>query len=1424
MADDETTLCLLVEIISCRDLIIRDKRAKSSDPYIKIKLGAKDLHETKPVKKTLNPSFGESQHHAFILDIPAKDLFYHDGLIFKAKDHNRMSSDEDLGLVHVPAMDLYKASAAPMEYSLVAPPDIVKASGGLITTAGTILIQVSPATEAHLKKYGSSSSKKGLLGFVGKIHTQAKSQVHDVMDHIPSPKNVFHSKRGMDGSSRSHRSNHSGGDISVLAEESENGSVKAAILVLPDDVGSASTEQPKKQPKKADDKSNIPAVIEENEPSSSSAAAAPIIDPDCNPELGEELHLSIEIVSCRNLISADKNGFSDPYVKIQMGGNDLHKTKHHKKTLNPDYTEETDNKFAFHCYATDLVELGGLTFKVKDWDRLGSNDDLGIVLVPAKDIYMSSKGDNVEYKLTPPKGHENQDAGSITIRTTQTSAEDHTGEKKNLLDMIKPDIKIPIFSGLKGTVLSETKSAFGIKDKSIEGVGKPVYIEIVGCTNLIAADKNGQSDPYVKVKLGKKDLHETKPVMKTLNPAFSLQENSTFIFEESPEAVKKNAGLTFKVKDWDRVGANDDLGEVIVDHEALYSGTGENLNLKIKPPKGSKEDAGTLTIRCRPATDEDKADLKTSFLKVFSKTLAPSTREFGDLDLSLLVEVVSCWNLPSSALDASDPYVKMSIGSRVIHRTKQIDNTRDPIYTIKQDSVFILNVATKEIKARQGVTISVKDYDLIGKNDDLGQVVVPGDTFLEASGERLEFQLKDHEKDAGFIALRIRPATAYDREFLQSIGGKGDFMGIRSSTTKAMVMEPLGGARTMLKGMVTKTRKDDNGVKKFKIRPCPDPLKPKATEFLSAAQIEKEAFQDSRNWLDIGSGDLGKIFVEIIGCDGLPNKDMDIGNGNKTDAFISLVYEDCHCSTDVVDDCLSPRWLPWMKRAFVFNMMHTSSNLNIGVFDYDPGYAGDHDICGRVSVDLANFLPDTEYILRYPIYEDSVSMDRQAQGVLIVRLRMELLGEKDLIISNLKNIPIPEFYVNVKKGKDYDLVRQTVGGRHDLTSYSTKTIGLYGEELLGYQVAQYYLIDSVISLLLWRGQVPLFGINWPFHSLYFFFTATTLAARPWLWPSFFFFNIAWFLIALQLWRKASANPWHKSKTFLGLSSALISGHSYNGPSNTIEPHQNEKESLAEERVFEERVENAQKAAAEALEERNKLLAEHESMVAEAGDQTMDNDISTKGGGVSLDPLKFVLYPVQMILAKVCNVLRLFKNIMTWDEPYIAFLLTVACMALGLVFLFVPWAFLFRWTSKILAWVVFGPHMKLVDVYYYSKLESLTKDERDKQLKEVFANELKTAQMYASIARIQRENATKLKVVKQHMYGKFITRVPVLRMERFQDFPLHTSTAKPYEPRPMPTPERVSGQHLVGTMIPRIMEHAVENDKVTETKEDEKKKK
>jgi Ca2+-dependent lipid-binding protein len=160
----------------------------------------------------------------------------------------------------------------------------------------------------------------------------------------------------------------------------------------------------------------------------------------------------------------------------------------------------------------------------------------------------------------------------------------------------------------------------------------------------------------------------------------------------------------------------------------------------------------------------------------------------------------------------------VNIGERPIHKTKPVKSTRDPIYTIEHGSVFILDVATKEIQEEGGITFNVKDFDLIGSNDLLGSVVVPADTILEASGERLEVQVKHRGNDAGWLAIRVRPATNYDRNFLECVAGgrtstNKDFLGLESSYKKAM-SPPKGTGKKGLKGLTTRKTKMEHGVKK----------------------------------------------------------------------------------------------------------------------------------------------------------------------------------------------------------------------------------------------------------------------------------------------------------------------------------------------------------------------------------------------------------------------------------------------------------------------------------------------------------------------------------------------------------------------------------------------------------------------------------
>lgn len=204
----------------------------------------------------------------------------------------------------------------------------------------------------------------------------------------------------------------------------------------------------------------------------------------------------------------------------------------------------------------------------------------------------------------------------------------------------------------------------------------------------------------------------------------------------------------------------------------------------------------------------------------------------------------------------------------------------EPVWTIKNGSLFLLHTTAAELfECYDGIKFEVKDYDTVGSSESLGNAIVPPRCLYEADGERMVFPLlpeagRTSVKVTGFIAIRCRHATDHDKEFmvklnrglskisdkdptaLASKGGKNDFKSLLTVNTKKEKSLDDGGVTTKLK--------------KYKVRPHSDPPRKNETKWMTHAQIQDEAAKRSTNWLDAGSGDLGKIYLEIIGCDNLP--------------------------------------------------------------------------------------------------------------------------------------------------------------------------------------------------------------------------------------------------------------------------------------------------------------------------------------------------------------------------------------------------------------------------------------------------------------------------------------------------------------------------------------------------------------------------
>jgi hypothetical protein len=332
------------------------------------------------------------------------------------------------------------------------------------------------------------------------------------------------------------------------------------------------------------------------------------------------------------------------------------------------------------------------------------------------------------------------------------------------------------------------------------------------------------------------------------------------------------------------------------------------------------------------------------------------------------------------------------------------------------------------------------------------------------------------------------------------------------------------------------------------------------------------------------------------------------------------------------------------------------------------------------------------------------------------------------------------------------------------------------------------------------------------HSFNAFVVAIVLVENPQYYPSFCFASIAWVLIAVMGYKRNTPNLWGKCWSYGEILQKLIIGQSRTPP-HDIKPFEGWEGAKADLEMWMKRI-----ADEEAKADRDYIeaqVAEEERLKELEEIGGMDGDISTKvGGGISIDPIRAAIHPYQLILGSICRALRFVKNIIIWEESYFSFWIASGSVVLAVACLFVPWFWIIRWTSRLIVWTIFGPWMKLLDIFYISTLVPESDEERmARDLKEKIEKRLATSEA-ASQARQVRENAAKAKQMKKYMFGKFAMKIPVIKEDRYTDRPLPESSATPYQHKALSLAElamqeagynrtRLTGQNLAGDMIPTV---------------------
>lgn len=793
--------------------------------------------------------------------------------------------------------------------------------------------------------------------------------------------------------------------------------------------------------------------------------------------------------------------------------------------------------------------------------------------------------------------------------------------------------------------------------------------------------------------------------------------------------------------------------------------------------------------------------------------------EQGNETIRLLIEIVSATNLPGRF--SMDPYVVVHLGDKMIHRTSVLVATKNPIWTIKTGSLCLLCVSPDDLIGHgswRAMKFSLLDFNSLAKDEIFGTVYVTVKELLASEGERKAYDINlaedsDSSSNEARLFLRIREATTDDVEFMKDLEKNFGKDGVYSGETLLPMRPPVS---TLLK---FQQKHGEESEILHRVRPFPDPEREEETKWLSSDVLYKESMLSSVNWTEVGSGELGYLYVEILGCSDLPNMDRAI-LGRKTDAFASLVFEDCAVTTDVIGQCLNPRWMPWSRRAFVFNVENPNSDLFIGIFDHDPEPPIDiltpsvvHDPIGRIEVQLSSFDADTVYTLAYPLYfgDEIEEHKKKERGKVWIRVRKKWKDYKKAMLVGTR--PAPVTVVSMVRPIDYTVVRYTTVGPRDDTGFNIWKFTEYIAELQDYGYLLGHLKDFVFNTWLWRGHYPMkfFGKKYlvPLHSLTAFFWGVTVSHDFNKLPSFLLFSIGWILLVCNEAINRNPSPWHKCPQYKPHVTSLLLGK--DPDSVAVAPYQHLRAIKNFEAAREKRDKWREKER-ELLNEQER----HMQMVLQTENADQYNsvlDITTRKKADTLlmrflFPLKPVLYPIQIWLRQIVIYCRIATSIMLWEESHLAFWVTTASFVGSLATYKIPFAYLLAWSLKISAWVFLGPWMLLVDRWFfkYSQEDDITDNERDEKIRTLMREQYEEFMDEAMNYQIRKEDIIKEESMKSYLFGAHHVRVPRFRETRFRSTPLPESYAAPYEQEnedPTVIADRKYGQKLSGNMIPKM---------------------
>ncbi|XP_050928692.1 multiple C2 and transmembrane domain-containing protein 1 isoform X2 [Lates calcarifer] len=274
-------------------------------------------------------------------------------------------------------------------------------------------------------------------------------------------------------------------------------------------------------------------------------------------------------------------------------------------------------------------------------------------------------------------------------------------------------------------------------------------IELKRGNNLAVRDRGGSSDPYVKFKLGGKEVFRSKTIHKNLNPVW--EEKTTLIVDTLSEP------LYVKVFDYD-FGLHDDfMGSAYLYLESLEQQRMIPVTLVLKDPQHPDQDLGSLelavTLTPKDSPIEERRDSTTMLLR---RSWKRSTKQ-QSVRLSELHRKSQLWRgivsialiegrnlIPMDPNGLSDPYVKFRLGHQK-YRSKTVPKTLSPQWREQFD--LHLYEETGGV-----LEITVWDRDTGRRDDFIGRCQLDLSTLAKEHTHHLDLPL---EESRGHVVLLV---------------------------------------------------------------------------------------------------------------------------------------------------------------------------------------------------------------------------------------------------------------------------------------------------------------------------------------------------------------------------------------------------------------------------------------------------------------------------------------------------------------------------------------------------------------------------------------------------------------------------------------------------------------------------------------------